>query len=89
MSRGQVTTERRRTASQRAADATKARVESGGRVLRVILRGPARRALDRITAATGETMTDAVERLLLAASPPTVAADPDGFIAAAQKSRQG
>lgn len=78
-----------RTASERAADATKARVQAGGRVLRVILTPEARRALDRLTGGKPRLMSATVERLLLAASPPDVAVDPAGFIAAAQKSRQG
>lgn len=90
MTRAKAIAEReRRTASQRAADATRARVAAGGRVLRVILTPAARRALDRLTAASGATMSETVERLLLAASPPDVSVDPSGFIAAAQKSRQG
>lgn len=74
----------RRTASQRAKDATTARVAAGGRVLRVILSPEARRALDRLTAAGG-TMTEEVEAALLARSPPPLDSDPAGWITAAVK----
>ena len=54
-----------RTASQRARDATAARVAQGGRVIRLILSPAAARALDSLTR-DGMTMTAAIEASLLA-----------------------
>jgi len=74
-----------RTPSQRAKDATAARVAAGGRVFRGVFSPEASRALDRLTA-DGSTMTAAIERALLSASPPPLDADPMGWVAAAVKS---
>lgn len=60
-----------RTATQRARDATARRQAEGGRVIRVILSPAATRALERLTAVSGATITSAVVDSLLNASPET------------------
>jgi hypothetical protein len=58
-----------RTATQRAKDATARRQAAGCRVIRVILSPAATRALERLTGASGVTITSAVVDSLIAASP--------------------
>lgn len=70
--------------AERAKLSTKRRIEAGGRNLRVVLHGPAARALDRLTA-SGMTALEAIEDALLAKSPPTPTEDMAGFLAVAKR----